>query len=1095
MKQFFTIIIFLSGLIFFQKAMTQTHGHTYIVNSAGDESDMDKINGFVSFDTICDVGGGKCTLRAAIESHNDNGENPNFNPGDPNFYLDDRIIFNIPGATPDVIHIINGSLPAIIDMLHIDGTTQPGYSGTPVIVLDGTNVSAPGLSLFGINNIIEGLSIQSFQSNGIIILGSGEPGQGGHQIRNNFIGTDATGTLAKGNSGGIYILQTPNNTITNNLISGNGGPGIRIDGTQFPGQTAQQEKGNIVHGNKIGVNNQGTAAIPNDGEGILIHNGANSNEIGGSLAGEGNLISGNKLNGILITGTGTDENRVQNNIIGANQPRNTALPNGINGISIALGAIKNVIKGNRIEGNTEQGVLVTDAGTNNNEILNNFIGSTDLPNKMNGIRVANGSKDNLISQNNIGNNTQNGILITGGGTEGTSITSNSVIGNLLSGIALEDGTALNIIGGTIAAASNIIQGNLSRGIVVRGGVGNSIINDSISFNNFAGIAIVSGTGNAILSNSIFSNIAVPIPNKPVNGLGIDLGDDGVTLNGGKDPRTGPNNLQNFPVLNTASLNNGTLTIQGTLLSIPNSNFRVEFFSNDACDLSGFGEGKTFLGFALITTDVNGNASFAPVFTGITGSVTGITATATDASNNTSEFSQCLSLTGAQTADLALTKNSGAAQLNVGDSVSFTLTLVNKGPDQATGITVADTLPAGMTFNRAVPSTGVYDNTTGIWNVGTLNNGAQATLIIVATAIQPGTITNTAMVASTNLPDPDPSNNQSSVSIQVNQVVAKTADLALTKNSSSAQLNVGDSVSFTLTLVNKGPDQAAGINVADILPAGFSFNRAIPSAGVYNNTTGIWNVGTLNNGAQATLIIVVTAIQPGTLTNTARVASSNLPDPDSSNNQSSVSIQVNQVVTIESQIRQLIAKVEAFVNDGRINRIEGRILTSILEVAIRENREGNKKDTIRDLEIFQAETKFFIRKHKISKELISDAQKIINQLKDKGRHSANLKTSDIGILKTNDASVSKEMRSFNIYGNYPNPFSTSTTIAFDLANQSHVKLFIFDESGRTVATLLDKVLPAGLHNITWQPRDLPAGIYIVQLRNGNIVKTSRMVHVK
>ena len=87
-----------------------------------------------------------------------------------------------------------------------------------------------------------------------------------------------------------------------------------------------------------------------------------------------------------------------------------------------------------------------------------------------------------------------------------------------------------------------------------------------------------------------------------------------------------------------------------------------------------------------------------------------------------------------------------------------------------------------------------------------------------------------------------------------------------------------------------------------------------------------------------------------------------------------------------------------------------------------------------MEIFQAETTFFIRRHKISKELISDAQKIINQLKDKGRHSDILKTSDISILKTNDASVSKKMRSFNIYGNYPNPFSTSTTIWFDLANR-------------------------------------------------------------
>ncbi|MGN6532599.1 MAG: T9SS type A sorting domain-containing protein, partial [Ginsengibacter sp.] len=198
---------------------------------------------------------------------------------------------------------------------------------------------------------------------------------------------------------------------------------------------------------------------------------------------------------------------------------------------------------------------------------------------------------------------------------------------------------------------------------------------------------------------------------------------------------------------------------------------------------------------------------------------------------------------------------------------------------------------------------------------------------------------------------------------------------------------------------------------------------------------------------------------------------------------------------ESQIRQLIARLEAFVANRKINRIEGRILTSILDAALRENREGDKKGTIRDLELFQAITKFFIRSNNISKELVSGAQKIINQLKDIEGSADNLKTDKLSNSKTNDISESKEMRSFNIYGNYPNPFSTSTTISFDLVDQSYIKLFIYDESGRMVTTLLDQTLPAGLHNITWQPGNLPAGVYFAQIRKGNFIKTSRMMHVK
>src|SRR5207244_4818019 len=120
-------------------------------------------------------------------------------------------------------------------------------------------------------------------------------------------------------------------------------------------------------------------------------------------------------------------------------------------------------------------------------------------------------------------------------------------------------------------------------------------------------------------------------------LGIDLGNDGVTLKDLGDADTGANNLQNFPVITSVTNSSGMTTIAGKLNSVASTTYRIEFFANDAIDPSGYGEGQTFIGFKNVTTDANGDASFSASFPQITPGLR-VTTTATDPNGNTSEFS-------------------------------------------------------------------------------------------------------------------------------------------------------------------------------------------------------------------------------------------------------------------------------------------------------------------------------------------------------------------------------------------------------------------------------------------------------------------------
>ena len=230
------------------------------------------------------------------------------------------------------------------------------------------------------------------------------------------------------------------------------------------------------------------------------------------------------------------------------------------------------------------------------------------------------------------------------------------------------------------------------------------------------------------------------------------------------------------------------------------------------------------------------------------------------------------------ADLQITKTVSNATPNVGDTIAFTITLTDLGPGIATNVQVNDLLPTGLTLVSADPSQGTYDSATGLWSIPTVTTALARTLILSAHVDGPGTKTNTVTITASDVFDPNPGNNTASATETPQQ-----ADLGLTKTVSNARPNVGDTITFTVTMNNAGPDAATHVQVADLLPAGFGFVMAIPSQGTYSNVTGLWDVGALAANAGATLQLLGDVNSPSPQLNTATVSQADQFDPDSANN--------------------------------------------------------------------------------------------------------------------------------------------------------------------------------------------------------------------
>jgi hypothetical protein len=481
---------------------------------------------------------------------------------------------------------------------------------------------------FGLGNVIA-----SNELNGVAIVGGDTAS---NEVRGNRIGTNAAGTAALGNRiDGVQIVDAPNNTVggfsagARNIISGNGsaigGSGVAVFGASATG--------NQIVGNFIGTDVTGTNAIGNVFQGVALN--SPRNQVGGTMRGAGNVISGNGQNGVALFSGGASENRVLGNFVGTDSSGTVRLGNTLSGILMIDGASNNTIGGaasaastarNQISANGSNGIEISGTGSNGNLVQDNnigtdFFGAADLGNGLDGVFIHSGAAGNTIggaaeaAGNLISGNDSNGVEISGIGSNGNLVQRNFIgdhrrpeLGNAFSGVLIVGDASNNTIGGATRDAWNLIAFN--------GQAAPS-----------AGVHVRSGSGNAVLGNFIFSN----------TGLGIDLGATGVNPNDPGDGDAGANNAQNFPELLSAVRRAGRVAIAGRLNSTPGTRFRVELFTNPALDPSGHGEGE-FLGSVVVTTDDVGNATFRARFR-LRGPVLPfITATATDPNNNTSEFS-------------------------------------------------------------------------------------------------------------------------------------------------------------------------------------------------------------------------------------------------------------------------------------------------------------------------------------------------------------------------------------------------------------------------------------------------------------------------
>ena len=236
-------------------------------------------------------------------------------------------------------------------------------------------------------------------------------------------------------------------------------------------------------------------------------------------------------------------------------------------------------------------------------------------------------------------------------------------------------------------------------------------------------------------------------------------------------------------------------------------------------------------------------------------------------------------------DLSIAKAVNNSTPTIGTNVTFTITITNAtGFSPATGVTVNDVLPAGLTFVSATPGAGTsYDNGTGVWNVGALASGASKNLAITATVVTAGTKINTAIVTGADEPDVG-TVHQASASVTPPELPPPvgdpgTIDLAITKIVNNATPALGSNVTFTIVISNGlNMDTAHHVTVFDALPPGMTYVSSTTSTGTsYSPGSGVWTVNSLANGVSATLTITATVNTAGTKINTATVTGFDEPN--------------------------------------------------------------------------------------------------------------------------------------------------------------------------------------------------------------------------
>jgi uncharacterized repeat protein (TIGR01451 family) len=220
-------------------------------------------------------------------------------------------------------------------------------------------------------------------------------------------------------------------------------------------------------------------------------------------------------------------------------------------------------------------------------------------------------------------------------------------------------------------------------------------------------------------------------------------------------------------------------------------------------------------------------------------------------DSNSENNSAMAMLTPDSVDLQVTKSVNNSTPFVGEQVEFSINAKNNGPSTATGVVFQDVLPPGLTLVSSDATAGSFNATTGDWSVGTLANGADANLTLQTSVDTLGTKVNQVVLSEVNETDTVASNNSSQV-----QVVPRSNDLNLTvlKVVDNATPNLGEVVTFSVSVENQGDITATNVQVDDKLPSGISFVSSAVSQGTYDAGTGVWNVGTLVSTEQAQLTL-------------------------------------------------------------------------------------------------------------------------------------------------------------------------------------------------------------------------------------------------
>ena len=321
--------------------------------------------------------------------------------------------------------------------------------------------------------------------------------------------------------------------------------------------------------------------------------------------------------------------------------------------------------------------------------------------------------------------------------------------------------------------------------------------------------------------------------------------------------------------------------------------------------------------------------------------------------------------------------------------------------------VTDVLPKGLTYISNTLSKGSYDNTTGVWEIGDLNNGETVTLNIQTSISSLGSIINIVNITGAERDWDMTNNNANSTETGTNRPIPpiKTVDLTVNKTVNSSHIIKGDTISWIITVYNNGPDTATNVKVTDLLPKGLVYINSTASKGSYDSTNGVWTIGDLTSKEAVSLTIITRTIDSGFITNNVNVTSTE-KDINQTNNNANLTILVHPVIDLT---------VNKTVNSSHI--IKGDTISWVITIS------NNGPDTATNVKVT---------------DLLPEGLVYINSLVDKGTYNSSngiwivgelnvgetvsltiiTKTVEAGFI-TNNVNITGEEKDLNISNNEAN----------------------------------------------------------------------------